>query len=70
MERTREAPLAVGAAFGTAVWLGADELAMPALGLSRRDVDYPLEAHAQSFAAHIVFGVTTDLVRRAVRARR
>jgi putative membrane protein len=67
-ERARRVPAAAGAGFGTAVWIGADELAMPMLGLARRDTDYPLEAHAQSFAAHLVYGVTTDLARRAVRA--
>jgi uncharacterized membrane protein YagU involved in acid resistance len=56
-----------GAAFGTAVWGGADEIAVPMLGLSKPNAEYPLEAHAQAFAAHIVYGVTTELVRRAVR---
>ena len=48
-----------------AVWAGADELAMPLLGLSRRD--YPLEAHLQAFTAHLVYGVTTEAVRRLFR---
>jgi putative membrane protein len=67
LEGVREVSPASGAAFGTAVWLGADELAVPVLGLSRTDTDYPLEAHAQSFFAHLVYGVTTDLVRRGIR---
>jgi uncharacterized membrane protein YagU involved in acid resistance len=57
-----------GSGWGTLVWIGADEIGVPALGLSKPDADYPLEAHAQAFAAHIVYGVTTELVRRAVRA--
>jgi putative membrane protein len=68
VERARETPLLSGAAFGTAVWVGADEIAMPALGLSSSNADYPLEAHAQSFAAHIVYGITTDMIRRGLRA--
>jgi putative membrane protein len=68
VEQRREVPPLAGATFGAAVWIGADEIAMPALGLARRDVDYPMEAHLQSFAAHIVYGVTTDLVRRGLRA--
>jgi uncharacterized membrane protein YagU involved in acid resistance len=67
VEQSRHLPAAAGVAFGTAVWLGADEVAMPALGLAERNTDYPLEAHAQSLAAHIVYGVTTDLVRRGLR---
>lgn len=57
-----------GAGWGTAVWVGADEIAVPLLGLSRPDSEYPLEVHAQSYAAHLVYGVTTELVRRGVRA--
>jgi hypothetical protein len=70
VERSRHVPAAAGVAFGTAVWVGADEIAMPALGLAQRRVDYPVEAHAQSLAAHIVFGVATDLVRRGLRSVR
>jgi putative membrane protein len=57
-----------GAAYGTAVWAGADEIAMPALGLSAPTDQQPFERHFHSFAAHIVYGVTTELVRRGVRA--
>jgi hypothetical protein len=57
-----------GAAFGTAVWAAADEVAMPALGLSGPTTEHPPERHVHAFAAHIVFGVTTEIVRRGVRA--
>ena len=56
-----------GAAFGTAVWVGADEIAMPVLGLSTGQ-DYPVEAHLQSLVAHLAFGITAEFVRRGVRA--
>jgi uncharacterized membrane protein YagU involved in acid resistance len=57
-----------GSGWGMAVWAGADGIAVPLLGLSRPKTEYPLETHAQSYAAHIVFGVTTEVVRRGVRA--
>jgi len=57
-----------GAGFGSAVWFGADEIAMPILGLSGPTTERRADHHAQSFATHIVFGVTTEIVRRAVRA--
>jgi len=57
-----------GSGWGTAVWAGADGIAMPLLGLSQPKSEYPLETHAQSYAAHVVFGVTTEVVRRGVRA--
>lgn len=57
-----------GAAFGSAVWAAADELAWPTLGLSGPTTEHPPERHAHAFAAQIVFGVTTEIVRRGVRA--
>jgi putative membrane protein len=56
-----------GTAFGAAVWLMADEVVVPAVGLSRKPTDYPLSIHVHAFAAHIVYGLTTEVVRRAVR---
>jgi len=55
-----------GTAFGAAVWLIADEGIVPALGLSRKPTDYPLSIHAHSFVSHLVYGLTTELVRRAM----
>jgi putative membrane protein len=56
-----------GMLFGTLVWAGADEVAMPALGLSASPARYPLSTHAESLATHLVYGVATDTVRRLVR---
>ncbi|HZR21995.1 MAG TPA: DUF1440 domain-containing protein [Vicinamibacterales bacterium] len=67
-EATPVVTMGVGGGFGTAVWLGADEIAMPLFGLERDDITRGVEPHLQAFAAHIVYGVTTEVVRRAVRA--
>jgi uncharacterized membrane protein YagU involved in acid resistance len=56
-----------GTALGSALWLTADEIAMPLLGLSRSTLERPLEMHCQSLAAHLVYGVVTERVRRATR---
>jgi putative membrane protein len=61
------ATVAEGLPFGAAVWLIADEAIVPAAGLSRKPTDYPLSIHVYSFASHLVYGLTTELVRRAVR---
>jgi putative membrane protein len=58
-----------GASFGAAVWLLADEVAMPLLHLSRPTTERALEKHLQSFVAHIVFGTVAELVRGQVIAR-
>lgn len=56
-----------GVPFGLAVWLGADETLLPLLGLSKPSTRIDLTVHGASFAAHIVYGATTEIVRRAVR---
>ena len=58
---------AAGAPFGAAVWLGAHEIAVPALKLGRPPTQEPLSLQAVEFASHLVYGVTADAVRRLVR---
>ena len=55
-----------GTAYGTAVWLGADELAVPALGLSQPPTKYPLSSHAKSLVSHLVYGLVTALTRKLI----
>jgi putative membrane protein len=62
-----ELKVGAGLPFGIAVWLIADEGIVPAAGLSKAPSEYPLSVHAYSFASHLVFGLTTEVVRRAVR---
>jgi len=56
-----------GVPFGAAVWLVADEGIVPAVGLSKSPEDYPPSIHAYALASHLIFGLTTELVRRVVR---
>lgn len=56
-----------GLPFGAAVWLAADEIALPALGLSKSPGEYPAAVHAKALASHLVYGLSTDLVRRGLR---
>lgn len=56
-----------GLPFGTALWLMGDEVAVPALGLSKLPSEYPPETHADAFAAHLMYGMTTDIMRRVLR---
>jgi hypothetical protein len=59
--------VAAGMPFGAFVWLTADEGIVPALGLSKPPTEYPLSIHAYALASHLVYGLTTEVVRRAVR---
>lgn len=56
-----------GTAFGAAVWLVADEGVVPGLGLSKGPSEFPASTHTYAIASHLVYGLTTELVRRAVR---
>lgn len=62
-----EVGAAMGLPFGAVFWLAADELAVPLLGLAKPPSEYPLSTHAYSLASHLVYGLTTEAVRRSVR---
>lgn len=59
--------LGAGLPFGAAVWVAADEVATPLLGLSEDPTDYPLSTHAYALSSHLVYGLTTETVRRFIR---
>jgi len=64
VERVPRVKAASGAVYGTAVWLAADELAVPAFGLAPPLFKTPPSAHVKAFATYLVYGITTDLTRR------
>jgi uncharacterized membrane protein YagU involved in acid resistance len=68
VEVAPKAQAARGLSFGTALWFGADEVGVPAAGLSGPPMESPPSVHASALASHLVYGFTVDLVRRAVRA--
>jgi uncharacterized membrane protein YagU involved in acid resistance len=59
-----------GMPFGVAVWVAADEIGLPVSGLSKSPTAYPASRHLSSFGSHLVFGLTTEVVRRALRGSR
>ena len=67
-EAMPEVTVGAGLPFGAAVWVIADEGIVPAVGLSKSAAEYPLSIHAYAFSSHLIFGLTTELVRRAVRS--
>ncbi len=56
-----------GTAFGTALFLGADEIAVPALRLTPPPSETAPTDHLQHWAAHVVYGGGVELVRSLVR---
>ena len=57
-----------GLPFGAALFVSADEIAVPALGLSAGPTEVPFSKHMYGLASHLVYGLTTEMVRRAVRS--
>jgi putative membrane protein len=56
-----------GSGYGTALFVGADEVAVPALGLSKAPGDTPISSHIYGWLSHLVYGVTLEAVRKGVR---
>ncbi|HEV7786013.1 MAG TPA: DUF1440 domain-containing protein [Thermoanaerobaculia bacterium] len=56
-----------GLPFGTALWVGADEVAVPAFRLSGPPASQPPAVHAKALAAHLVYGAAMETARRLVR---
>jgi uncharacterized membrane protein YagU involved in acid resistance len=66
-ESTPAVTSGAGAAFGSALFTGADLVAVPALKLSGSG-ESSIASLATPFAAHLVYGMTTEAVRRVIRA--
>jgi uncharacterized membrane protein YagU involved in acid resistance len=58
-----EATTGAGTAFGTLLFLGADEVAVPAFQLSPAPTNTPATDHLQHWAAHVVYGGSLELTR-------
>ncbi len=59
--------LGTGSVFGTVLWAGTDLLAIPAVGFAPPPQAEPPSAHAAHWMAHVVYSMSMELVRRAVR---
>ena len=58
-----------GSLFGSALFLAADELSLPVLNLARWPDEEPASAQLEHWAAHLVYGASTELARRILRPR-
>ena len=67
-EVTNTVTSGLGTSFGSVLFAGADLIGVPVLNLSELPTQEPASALATPYAAHLVYGVTTELVRRFVRA--
>lgn len=67
--RRRLHPVLAGASYGTILFLGADELIVPALELSSNPKEASASTHVYGLIAHAIYGVTGEMVRSLVRGR-
>lgn len=58
-----------GVILGSSTWFSTHETSLPLLGLEKNPVDVPIKTQANELFAHILFGVTTELVRSYVNDR-
>ena len=68
-EMDRRVAAGFGTGFGAALWLGANEIGLPALGVSPSPVSTPLSEQACSLASHLLYGAILEAVRQALRKR-
>ena len=66
-EYSKAATAGLGISFGGVLFAGADLLAVPILNLSELPTQSPANTLVTPFAADLVYGVTTELVRRLAR---
>jgi hypothetical protein len=52
-----------GTVYGATVWLLADEIGVPAAGLSKPPQEVPLMKHLEALGSHLVYGLTVEGVR-------
>jgi methylthioribose-1-phosphate isomerase len=62
-----EATTGAGTAFGTVLFLAADEIAVPAFRLAPPPTKQPASDQLEHWAAHVVYGVTLELARTLLR---
>jgi len=63
----RRKGIGTGLLMGTALFAGADEVALPVLGLTGSPTEIPASMHVYGLLSHLVYGATAGLVTRTVR---
>ncbi|HWQ52207.1 MAG TPA: DUF1440 domain-containing protein [Bryobacteraceae bacterium] len=58
-----------GLPLGAALYFGAHGYGVPKAGLGRSPLDQPLPGEFVEFAAHLVYGLVTDGIRRAITSK-
>ena len=62
------ARIGFGTAYATALWVGADEVMVPALKLSPPPTESPVSQHLAGLGAHLSYGLALEATRRLLHA--
>lgn len=68
-EELPDVTVGAGVPIGAAMWAGTHGSVVPALGLQEPPDEMPAAWYVWEFGSHLVYGLTVELVRRAVRSR-
>lgn len=68
-EEILDVTVGAGVPIGAAMWAGTHVSTLPALELQDASEEMPASWHVWEFGSHLVYGLTVELVRRAVRSR-
>ena len=55
-----------GIILGASTWFSTHETSLPLMGLEPKPTDVPLKMQFNELLAHVLFGITTEVVRSAV----
>ncbi|WP_417885301.1 DUF1440 domain-containing protein [Zunongwangia sp.] len=58
--------IAEGIIMGTSTWISTHQTSLPLMGLKEKPTDVPVKLQINEFIAHVLFGITTELVRNKV----
>ncbi len=61
--------LTEGIIMGTSTWISTHQTSLPIMGLKDKPTNVPIKMQANELVAHILFGITTELVRNKVNQR-
>lgn len=58
-----------GVLLGASTWFSTHETSLPLMGLEEKPSDVPIKTQANELFVHVLFGITTELVRNYVSTR-
>lgn len=61
-----ELSIADGVILGASTWISTHETSLPLMGLEEKPTNIPVKLQANELLAHVLFGITTEVVRSII----